>query len=147
MTSVSLSISFEKFNIIAQSGNWMHTITATSEGLVKARIIGLLERNIAYNPEMSGWFPFIPEKLTGVKERIALSLLLTYPNRVTRSILSGISSVKPVSLRKYLTEEGKGVSLHIDEIEEGIILNPLGCVWAFQILDSIENKEVNLADG
>lgn len=141
ITTVSLSISSEKFNINVQSNNWMHVISTASEGLVKTRVLSLLEKNIAYIPEIGGWFPFVPETLSEVKQRIVLALLLTYPSRILRSILSTVSSVKAGSLGNYLTKDELEVILYIDENEEGICLNQAGCVLALQILESLENVD------
>lgn len=139
--AVSLFVSLEKTRIHAQSASWINVISAASEGIVKARIIHLLEEDIIYNSEMDAWFPYVPEKLSGVKERIALALLLTHPNRISRSMLSTLSSVKAGSLANYLTKEELGVTPYIEESEDGLLLSTAGCVWSSQILKSIENRE------
>lgn len=124
----------------------MHIISTTSEGLVKARILSLLEKNIVHIPEIGGWFPFILETLLEIRERIVLALLLTFPNRILRPLLSIISSVKAGSLGNYLTKAELGVIQNIDENKDGICLNPVGCVLALQILESLENDGDDLED-
>ena len=137
-TTVSISTTFEKFNVNVQSNNWIHVISTTSEGLVKARVLSLLEKNIVYIPELGGWFPFVPEPLSEIKERLLLSLLLTHPNRILRPVLSAISSVKAGSLANYMTKDDLGVVQNINENKEGISLNQDGCILALQILESLE---------
>ncbi|MGY5881771.1 MAG: hypothetical protein RTV31_16090 [Candidatus Thorarchaeota archaeon] len=139
-TIVSLSISNENININVQSNSWIDIISGVSEVVVKTRIFSLLKKNIGYIPEIGGWFPFVPESLSEIKDRILLALLLTYPNRILRPVVSAISSVKAGSLANYLTKEDLGVIQNTDENKEGICLNKAGCVLTLQLLEALENE-------
>lgn len=118
--------------------NWLDVIAKAALGKLKCRIADVAGYAIEYSSELKQWVIMFGKPVGPIKSRIALALLLAFPERLSRKKLVGMSDIDPSRIREYLTNSKKGVKLHVDEDKSGIILNEKGYAWAIQILESAE---------
>jgi hypothetical protein len=128
----------DDYRIAVRCLDWSDAVAQVCVGRIKARIAALAGHGVGYEFKSGRWLLVIPKNVGQVKERIALALLSSFPNRLSQTYLLVISSVQPKSLRIYLKSPKLGVKPHIDVDKDGVLLNKTGLAWALQVLQSLE---------
>ena len=128
--------------------NWSDAIAKAALGKLKCRVAAVAGYTIEYTSETKQWGIVFGKPVGPVKSRIALALLLAFPERLSRKELVKMVDIKLDSIANYLTKPKKGVKRHIDENKKsGIILNTKGYSWAVGILESIEEARSRESKG
>ncbi len=128
--------------------NWSDAIAKAALGKMKCRIAAVAGYATEYSSELKQWVIVFGEPIGQIKSRIALALLLAFPERLSREELVKMVDIKPNRIREYLTNTKKGVKPHVDENKKsGIILNTKGYSWAVGILESIEEARSHESKG
>jgi hypothetical protein len=138
---VELQIKHQDIILSTRGKDWSEVIARAAIGDVKFRASRVANHTVTYNHETKRMITVFKESVGEIKIRIALALLLVFPERISRKHLVLMSDTKPASIRKYLTNPDKGVITHIDENDSGIVLNMKGFDWAVEILKSFENTQ------
>lgn len=128
--------------------NWSDAISKVSLGKLKCRIAAVANYAIEYSLELKQWGIVFGKPVGRIKNRIALALLLAFPERLSRKELVKMVDIKPGRIREYLTNPKKGVKSHVNENKKsGIILNTKGYSWAVGVLKSIEEARFRESKG
>jgi hypothetical protein len=128
--------------------NWSDAIAKAALGKMKCRIAAVAGYATEYSSEMKKWGIVFREPVGPIKSRIALALLLAFPERLSRKELVKMVDIKSYRISEYLTNPKKGVKTHVDVNEKsGIVLNTKGYSWAVGILESIEEARFRESKG
>ena len=128
--------------------NWPDAIAKAALGKLKCRIASVAGYTTEYSSETKQWGIVFGKPVGPVKSRIALALLLAFPERLSRKELVKMVDIKPDSIKEYLANPKTGVKPHVDENKKsGIILNTKGYSWAVGILESIEEARSRESKG
>ncbi|MHA2322401.1 MAG: hypothetical protein ACXACG_12185 [Candidatus Thorarchaeota archaeon] len=138
---VELQIKHQDSILSTRGTDWSEVIARAAIGDIKFRASKITNHTVTYNPEAKRMTTIFKESVGKIKIRIALALLLGFPERISRTDLVLMSDIKPERIREYLTNPDKGVTTHVDENDSGIVLNVKGFDWAVKILKSLENTQ------
>ncbi len=138
---VELQIKHQNTILSTRGKDWSEIISRAAIGDIKFRVSKIANHAVTYNQEAKRMTIIFKVSVGKIKIRIALALLLMFPERITRKDLVLMSDIKPERIREYLTNPDKGVTAHVDENDSGIKLNAIGFDWAFEILKSLENTQ------
>lgn len=128
--------------------DWSDAISKAALGKLKCRIASVASYATEYSSEMKQWVIVFGKPIGPIKSRIALALLLAFPERLLKKELVKMVNIKPDSIKEYLANPKNGVKLHVDENKKfGIILNTKGYSWAVGILESIEEARSRESKG
>ncbi len=128
--------------------DWSDAISKAALGKMKCRIAAVAGYATEYSSELKQWVIVFGKPVGPVKSRIALALLLAFPERLLRKELVKMVDIKTDSIKEYLANPKRGVKPHVDENKKfGIILNTKGYSWAVEILESIEEARSRESKG
>ncbi len=128
--------------------DWSDAISKAALGKLKCRIAAVANYATEYSSELKQWVIVFGKPVGPIKNRIALALLLAFPERLSRKELVKMVDIKPKRISEYLTNSKKGVKPHVDvDKKSGIILNIKGYSWAIGILESIEEARSRESKG
>ncbi len=147
MPTLEISVERRCYKIVVSAESWPEVLAHARVAEMKMRIAEVACRETTYDFTEDRWRIVIPEHVGIIRNRIALALLLVFPERVLREHLSTLSSVRMGSPYNYLTKPELDIQPHIDENGEGLRLNARGYKWASGILESIMGKNGSQEDG
>lgn len=128
--------------------NWSDAIAKAALGKMKCRIAAVAGYATEYSSELKQWVIVFGEPVGPIRSRVALALLLAFPERLSRKELVKMVDIKSYRISEYLTNPKKGVKPQVDVNEKsGIILNTKGYSWAVGILESIEEARSRESKG
>ncbi len=131
-----MKIKIDDATLHAAGDSWADVMEQITIGRLKYLIGDLVEFDYISTDSEQRLLRF-PESVGSVKERLALSLLYQYPDRITREGLTLSASVSMGSLRNYLTNSDLDVEPHIEEDQRGVALKYEALDWAISAVGEL----------
>jgi hypothetical protein len=139
---VELQLKYKDYMITAREHSWIDAILTTEANKMKIRTLLASGMSLAYDFKEKQWLMKIPESIGIARDRIALALLLYFPESITRDQLSNITAIEKSILNAYLSKSKPEVNAYVAKFQNNVTLNEDGYDWALGILQSIEGSNL-----
>ncbi len=140
----NVSVKFGDYELkVEEFDDWSGAIAELSLGSTIMKIAFIVGHKVIYDSAAPLQFP---EGVLTAKEKIVCSLLLRYPDGLSKENLQSATGMKPDSLATYLTSKQEGLAEGFEKSENDYSIKKETIGWAIDIASAALAKcEVKIA--